>query len=263
MVGEKAWPLRVAVCLIFLYLLSPMAVVLPLSFSNDSILMFPPESWGARWYRALFHNDAMLDAFWVSIRVATAVTLLSLLLGAPAAYALSRCHFAGREAFRTLFTAPLLLPSIVLGLAILLVFVQFNLLGTMFGLIVAHLIITTPYVVRIISTSLAALPPAVEEAATMAGASPLRVFFHITLPLMLPGVMASVALSFMLSFDEVVLSLFVTGPSLTTLPIAIFSYVEGRMDPLIAAISVVLIAITLLLVLLIERSVGLSKAIGK
>lgn len=162
-----------------------------------------------------------------------------------------------------LFTAPLLLPSIVLGLAILLVFVRLELLGTFTGLVIAHLIVTTPYVIRIMITAFSTLPPSVEEAATMLGASPFTVFRRITLPLMMPGLVASAALSFLLSFDEVVISLFITGPRMTTLPVEIFNYVESRTDPMTASISVVLITATLLIIFVIERTLGLSRTIGK
>jgi len=162
-----------------------------------------------------------------------------------------------------LCTAPLLLPSSVLGLAILLVFGRLELLGTFTGLVIAHLIVTTPYVIRIMITAFSTLPPSVEEAATMLGASPFTVFRRITLPLMMPGLVASAALSFLLSFDEVVISLFITGPRMTTLPVEIFNYVESRTDPMTASISVVLIAATLLIIFVIERTLGLSRTIGK
>ena len=204
-----------------------------------------------------------MNAFWVSLGIASVVMVLSLLAGLPAAYAIRRIEFRGREALLNLFTAPLLLPSIVLGLAILLVFVQINLLGTFTGLVIAHLIVTTPYVIRIMITSFSTLPPSIEEAAAMLGASPFTVFRRVTLPLMMPGLIASAALSFLLSFDEVVISLFITGPRMTTLPVEIFNYVESRTDPMTAAISVVLIAATLLIIFVIERTLGLSKTVGK
>jgi len=123
--------------------------------------------------------------------------------------------------------------------------------------------VTTPYVIRIMITAFSTLPPSVEEAATMLGASPFTVFRRITLPLMMPGLVASAALSFLLSFDEVVISLFITGPRMTTLPVEIFNYVESRTDPMTASISVVLIAATLLIIFVIERTLGLSRTIGK
>lgn len=263
MIGKITPPFRLLVLCLYLFLLAPMLIVLPLSFSNDSYLTFPPQSWGVRWYGAMFAHEKLMGAFRISLAIAATVTVIGLAAGVPAAYALRRYSFPGREVARSLFTAPLLLPSIVLGLAILLVFVQARLLGTFTGIVAAHLIVTTPYVIRIMTTAFSTLPPSVEEAATMLGASPLTVFRRITLPLMMPGFIASAALSFLISFDEVVISLFITGPRMTTLPVEIFDYVESRTDPMTAAISVVLIAATLLIIFLIERTLGLSRTIGK
>lgn len=263
MIGRLTFPFKALVACLYLFLLAPILIVLPLSFSNDSFLTFPPQSWGLRWYAAMFSHRGLVDALWVSLGVATTVTILGLIAGVPAAFAIRRYQFIGRDLVLNIFTAPLLLPSIVLGLAILLVFVQARLLGTYTGLVIAHLIVTTPYVIRIMLTAFSTLPPSVEEAATMLGASPFTVFRRITLPLMMPGFVASAALSFLLSFDEVVISLFITGPRMRTLPVEIFDYVESQTDPMTAAVSVVLVAATLLIIFLIERTLGLSKTIGK
>ncbi|TRA95278.1 MULTISPECIES: ABC transporter permease [Rhizobium/Agrobacterium group] len=263
MIGQLTIPFRLLVACIYLFLLAPILIVLPLSFSNDSYITFPPESWGLRWYAAMFSHAGFAQALWISFVIAVTVTILGLAAGVPAAFAIRRRQFIGREFLLNLFTAPLLLPSIVLGLAILLVFVQARLLGTYTGLIIAHLIITTPYVIRIMLTAFSTLPPSVEDAATMLGASPFTVVRRITLPLMMPGFIASAALSFLLSFDEVVISLFITGPRLRTLPVEIFDYVESQTDPMTAAVSVVLVGATLLMIFLIERTLGLSKTIGK
>lgn len=263
MIGRMTVSFKILNVFLYLFLLAPILIVLPLSFSNDSYLTFPPQSWGLRWYGAMFAHRALINAFWVSLLIASIVTVLSMLAAIPAAYAIQRLEFRGRDFLLNLFTAPLLLPSIVLGLAILLVFVQARLLGTYTGLIIAHLIVTTPYVLRIMITALSTIPPSVEDAATMLGASPFTVFYRITLPLMMPGCIAAAALSFLLSFDEVVISLFVTGPRMRTLPVVIFDYVDSQTDPMTAAVSVVLVVATLVVILLIERTLGLSKAVNK
>lgn len=263
MVGSSRWMSHTIVALLYLFLLAPIFIVFPLSFSNDSFLTFPPETWGVRWYKQLFVHKGMMGSFATSLRLATIVTVIAVLTGIPAAYALKRLEFPGREFVLSLFTAPLLLPSIVLGLAMLLVFVDLRLLGTFTGLVIAHLVVTTPYVIRITITALGGIAPALEEAAATLGATPLTVFFRVTLPLMLPGVVASTALAFLISFDEVVLSLFITGPSITTLPVEMFNYVETQANPMIAAVSTMLIVVTILLILMVEKSIGLSKAIGK
>lgn len=263
MIGKMSLPFLLLVLALYVFLLAPLLIVFPLSFSNDQFLTFPPESWGIKWYVEMFHHEGMIKAFRVSMVLAAIVTLISMAVGIPAAYAIKRFEFRGRDVLANLFTAPLLLPSIVLGLTILLVFVRWRLLSTYTGLTLAHLTVTTPYVIRIMMTSFSTLPPSVEEAATMLGASPLTVFRRVTLPLMMPGVVASAALSFLMSFDETVISLFITGPRLRTLPVAIFDYVESRTDPMTAAISVVLIAATLAIIIVIERTMGLGRTVGK
>jgi putative spermidine/putrescine transport system permease protein len=262
MVGRRPWIGGAVVTALYAFLLAPIAIVVPLSFSGDTYLTFPPTSWSLRWYAAMLDHAGIVRAFWTSFALAATVTVLSLACGVPAAYAIARGRFPGRDLLATLFTAPLLLPSVILGVAILLTFSSWGLLGTYPGLVLAHLVLCTPYVVRIMTTALATLPPGVEEAAQSLGAPPAVVFRRVTAPLVAPAVVASAVLSFLISFDEVVVSLFVTGPRLTTLPVEIFTYVDTRTDPLIAAVSVVLVAATLSGVVLIERTVGLRRAVG-
>lgn len=262
MVGRRPWAFAVLVTGLYVFLLAPIAVVVPLSFSGDTYLTFPPASWSTRWYAAMLGNRELVGAFRTSVGLASLVTVLALATGVPAAYAVARGSFPGRHLLATLFTAPLLLPSVILGLAMLLTFSGWGLVGSYPGLVLAHLVLCTPYVVRIMTTALTTLPPGVEEAAATLGASPGVVFRKVTAPLLLPAVTASAVLSFLISFDEVVVSLFVTGPRLTTLPVAIFTYVDTRTDPLVAAVSVVLVAATLGGVVLIERTIGLRRAVS-
>ncbi|MBL8588961.1 MAG: ABC transporter permease [Methylobacteriaceae bacterium] len=256
-----ALKLTAAAC--FVFLLAPVVIVLPISFSGEAFMAFPPASWSGKWYAAMLAHPRMLEAFRVSLTLAALVTALSLAIAFPAAYALARLRPPGADALMSAFTAPLLLPTIVLGLAILIVFASMGLLASWTGLVIAHLVVTVPYALRVLSTALATLPPAVEEAAATLGASGFTVFRRITLPLMAPGLVATCALCFLVSFDEVVISLFMTGPRITTLPVAMFHHVETRADPLVAALSVALVAVTLGVVLIVERSVGLGRAFVK
>ncbi|MBK9083681.1 MAG: ABC transporter permease [Rhizobiales bacterium] len=255
--------LTILASLAFVFLLAPVVIVLPLSFSGDAFMAFPPQSWSARWYAAIFSHARLIEAFFVSLGLAATVTALSLMIALPATYALVRLRPPGAEAMFSLFTAPLLLPTIVLGLAILIVFAGLGLLGTWRGLLLAHLVVCTPYALRVLATSLANLPADVEQAAATLGARPATVFRRVTLPLMLPGVAATGALCFLVSFDETVLSLFMTGPRISTLPVEMFHHVESRADPLVAAVSVLLVGFTLLVVVLVDRSLGLGKAFLK
>lgn len=258
----SAW-FRVLVGLLFLFLLAPLLVVLLTSFSNDAYLAFPPQEWGFAGYRAALNNPAFQRGLVTSLVIAGAATGIALIAGTAAAFALARFAFPGRAALLALFTAPLLVPAIILGLGLLLVFARLGLLATYPGLILGHLLVAQPFVVRVVLTAVRGIPPPLEEAAATLGASPWRVFARVTLPLMIPGMLAAAILAFLASFDEVVISLFLVGPRLTTLPIAIYQTVQYQADPQISALSVLLVAITATLVVIVERSFGFLTALGR
>lgn len=260
--GPGRYIFALIVALLFIFLLAPVILVFPLSFSADAAISWPPSGWSLRWYKALANQPELGAALTNSLILAAIVTVLALAIALPAAVAIGRGNFAGREALMAFLSMPLLLPTIVLGLALLIIFVGQGLIGSWPGLILAHLLVTVPYALRVLSTALGTLPASVEEAASSLGASAMSVFFRITLPLMAPGVIAASAIVFLVSFDEVVITLFIVGPRLTTLPVALFHYVESRTDPLVAAISVLMVLFTVLLVVVLERAVGLRKAVG-
>ncbi|GGF50502.1 polyamine ABC transporter permease [Azorhizobium oxalatiphilum] len=252
-----------AIAAILAFLLAPVLLVFPISFSADAYVSWPPSGWSTKWYVALLENDEMLEAFRNSFLLALYVTVLTLLIATPAAVALARSTFVGRDTLISIFTAPLLLPSIVLGLAILIIFVGQGLVGTWPGMILGHLVITLPYALRVLLTGLGTLPMFVEDAAGTLGAHPLTVFRRITLPLMTPALVATGALSFIVSFDEVVISLFIAGTQLKLLPVSLYHYVESRTDPLVAAVSAIMVLGTLLIVLIMERAMGLRRTVAK
>jgi putative spermidine/putrescine transport system permease protein len=254
---------RAVIVLLYAFLLAPLAVVLLTSFSNDGFLSFPPRHWGIAGYRALLDNGPFQAGLQRSLVLAATVTLATLLIGTASAFAIARYSFRGRGALLAIFTAPLLMPTIVLALALLLVFARIGLLATFPGLVLGHCLVALPYVIRIVLTALRGIPPALEDAAATLGAKPFQVFCRVTLPLMLPGLVAASALAFLASFDEVVISLFLVGPRVTTLPIEVFHYVEYRADPQVSALSVVLIGFTVLLIVVVERSLGVMRALGR
>lgn len=256
-----AWLWRALVVLLYLFLLSPIIIIVITSFNEASYLSFPPESWSLKWYATLLDNEAFVRGFRVSFTLAIGTTILAILVGLPAAIAITKYDFPGRGFFVAFFTMPLMVPGIVLGLGLLLVFSRYSLVATYPGLLAAHLVVTVPYIIRTVATNLLTLPKAYEEAAMSLGATPFAAFRRITLPLVTPGLIAGSAIAFIISFDEVVLTLFLVGPQLTTLPVEIFRYVEYNTDPQIAALSVVLIAISLIIVVVIERALGLRKTL--
>lgn len=249
--------------IVYALILAPIIVVVMLAFSADNFILFPPSGYSLRWFEALSAHAPLLSALGLSVQVASVVTLLSLALGVPAALALAKGTFRGKEALTGVFLAPLLLPTLITGLALLLFFTPLRLTATLPGLVLGHMTVTVPFVIRMMTTALSNLPHDIEAAAATLGATPWRVVRRVTLPLATPGLIACACLSFLLSFDETVISLFISGPRASTLPVEMVRYVEGRTDPLIAALSVVLIIATLIIVVAVERLVGVARAVGK
>ncbi len=245
----------------YAFLLSPLMVVTVLSFSSGQFLTFPPPGWSLRWFEALASSGPILLAARNSVILAAIVMAAALLAGFPAALAVARGLAPPWVAGA--LSLPLLLPTLVIGLALLMVLQPLGLLATWPGLALGHLMVVLPFVVRLLVTAFAAMPPDLEEAAATLGARPLPAFLLITLPLAAPGAIAAATLSFLLSFDETVISLFLVGPRLTTLPVALFHYAESRVDPMLAALAVTLIALSLAIVLLVDRLVGFTRTLGR
>jgi putative spermidine/putrescine transport system permease protein len=257
--GRLVW--RALIFVLYVFLLAPVLVVVVMSFDTQSFMSFPPQGFTLDWYARLTENAAFIRGFQVSLIVGVCTCALATLIGVPAALALARHRFRGSGAVSSLFLAPLMVPTVVLGLALLLTLSPWGLTGSYPGLVLAHLAITTPYVVRTTAMSLLTADLSCEEAARILGANSWATFRRITLPLALPGVLAGAVIAFIISFDEAVISLFVVGPAATTLPVEIYNYVQYRSDPQIAALSVVLIAISVVVVVIIERIIGLSRAL--
>lgn len=245
----------------YVFLLAPLVVVCVLSFTSGPYLSFPPPGFSWRWYAALAANAQILQAALNSLILALAVTAVALLAGLPAALAVARGQAPAWVAGA--LSLPLLLPTLVIGLALLMVLQPLGLLATWPGLALGHLVVVLPFVVRLMAGAFATLPPQLEEAAATLGARPLQGFLLVTLPLGAPGAAAAATLAFLLSFDETVISLFLVGPRLTTLPVALFHYAESRVDPLLAALAVTLIVLALVLVLLVDRLAGLTRTLGR
>ncbi len=245
--------------LVYLLMLAPILVVVPVSFSEQAYLVFPPRGFSLRWYANFFATRELTDALWLSLHLAAWTTAISTVLGTMAALGLTRYRYPGRRALRELFLTPIVMPRLVLGIAFLMFLSRTVLAGRFGGLLLAHVVVAFPYVIRTVSASLTGLDRALEEAGASLGAAPLTVFRTITLPLLKPGIIAGAIFAYVTSFDELVMTLFLAGPRLTTLPVQIFNYLEYTSDPTIAAISVVLVLITTVAVLVTERIVGFGR----
>jgi putative spermidine/putrescine transport system permease protein len=241
-------------------LVAPTVVVIITSFTNGFSLKFPPPGYSARWYAALWHESPeILNAAWLSLRVAAIATGVSVLLGVAAALALARRRAVWARILDSIFMSPLMLPTLALGLALL---VLFNLSGqglSVTTLVIGHVAITTPYILRTTSASLAQLDPALSESARSLGASAWFTFRTVTLPLVVPGIAAGAFIAFMASFDNVAISLFLSDARSEMLPIRLWHIIEANLDVRAAAVSGVLVAATIVLGVVMERVAGISK----
>lgn len=245
-----------------LFLLGPFLILFWSSFGTQASLAFPPKGFTFYWFRKVLGMRMFVDAFRVSVLLAFASTGAALLLGIPAAYALVRFAFPGKGFLELLFTSPIVVPGLVLGFALLSFFTAVARYPVPLRLFLGHMVLLFPYTVRVISASLRNFDPAVEEAAVSLGAPRWVAFLRIVLPNLRAGVMAAFILAFITSFNNVPISLFLSGPGVTTLPIQMLTYMEYYYDPTIAALSTLLILFTVAIIQLVEKTLGLSTTLG-
>jgi putative spermidine/putrescine transport system permease protein len=229
--------------LIVVFMLAPIVFTLVFAFSDASYLIFPPPGYSLRWFVKLFEQRALFAAALNSLLIAAVATLASLIAGTTAALALVRYRFFGREVLRTLFLAPLIVPRIAFGVAMLIYAVVLRRFGGLDSLILAHLMVTLPFAISILSASLVSADRSLEEAAADLGAPPLVTFWKVTLPQIRTGLAVSGFFAFIVSWDQVETSLFLVKIDNMTLPVAMFYYLQRQQDPVIAALSALLIGV--------------------
>jgi putative spermidine/putrescine transport system permease protein len=227
------------------FLLLPVVFIALFSFGSSEWLQFPPPSWTLRWYRALLADPRWVAAFWTSARIATTVMVLSVALGLPVSFALVRGRFPGRTALHAFFVSPLVIPVIILGIGLYAIFLAIGLNGTFWAFVAGHLILALPFSVVCISNALLGFDDAIEQAAVVCGASPIRAAWRVTIPSIRVGILSGALFSFLLSWDEVVLSIFLASPTLQPISVKIWTTLQLELSPVIAAVSTVLILLTI------------------
>lgn len=246
---------------VMLFLVTPILIVIPSAFSDDVAVSFPPIGFSMKWFVNALQTPGFVHALGVSALVAAVATAVSVLVGSLAAYALVRYRFPGRGMIELLLLTPLIVPSIVLAIALTMILGSIGLLGGMAGLFIAHVILTLPYAVRVLTGSMMQIDLALEEASLSLGASPVQVWRLVILPLAAPGLLAAAVFGFIMSFDEFSASFFIAGPGIYTLPIELFNYTEINIDPTVSAVSTVLIAMSAAAFVVIERTVGFARSL--
>ena len=243
-------PMVWAALLVLAFLSVPSLIVLPLSFSDDTVLRFPPQAWSSRWYVAFFASMEWRAAATRSLLVATATTLVAMPVGVATALALRNGSGGWENVVRIAVLSPIFVPGVLFGVAVLFLYAQLRLNNTLLGLVLAHSALALPFVTVLMEAGAAQLDRSLEVAAASLGASPLRVIATVTLPLLRPSILSAALFAFLASFDEIALAYFISSGEYATLPRLMFSALRDSIDPTIAVVSSLLIVITSALIML-------------
>ena len=256
MIGGRASlgrPLLWAYCVLTLvFLCAPILIVVVVSFNASEFIEFPPRAWSLRWYQNYFSARQWVEPTLLSLRIAFVTMVLATVLGTAAAIGLTRGRFRGRRMLEFFFVSPMVMPTIVLAIGLYLLFARFKLVGQPLALYLAHTVVAAPLVIVIVSAALKTTDSAIELAARSLGAGYFRTLWHVTLPTILPSVVSGAAFAFLLSFDEVVLAIFLGGPATTTLPKRMWESVRYEIDPTLTAISTLLVIIPIVILTGVE-----------
>jgi putative spermidine/putrescine transport system permease protein len=254
MSGRAPWLLQPFILLVYIGLLAPLVVVVAVSFGPSPNFAFPPSGFTLHWFAEFFASPAFVTSFFrVSLVVGLLAAGIATVLGTAAAIGLVRFRFVGREALETFFLAPLLVPQILLGAALYLFYARLAVTASIWTLLLGHLVICTPYVIRSVTAGLVGMDPRLEEAAMSLGATQVQAFVKVTLPLLRSSLLSGAIFAFIISFSDINLALFLSGPQSTSLPVHIFSQIQWQGDPTIAAASTLQILIIGMLILVVQR----------
>jgi putative spermidine/putrescine transport system permease protein len=233
--------------LLVVFLIGPTLVLVPMSFSSGRTLQFPPPGFSLQWYENLFTSPVWTSAAASSLQVALLTCIAATVLGTIAAFGLVRGRFPGKELINAVMMAPLIVPLVIVAIGMFAVFVSWRIAGSLLALVIAHTVLALPFVVINVGASLRTMDRNLERAAMNLGASPLKTFRYVTLPRILPGVLAGALFSFITSWDEIVVAIFLTSPFLRTLPVVMWEQVRTEVDPTIAALATLLTLITFII----------------
>jgi ABC-type spermidine/putrescine transport system, permease component II len=255
--------LRIFSYAVIAIVIAPMLVIIATSFTTASYLSFPPIGFTLKWYEVALRKTEFLDSFYFSLRVAVAAAIVATILGALVAIVLTRFRVPGRAVIDAFFMSPLVLPTIVIGIALLQYLSRLHAPMTTEILVLGHVVITTPYVIRLVTASLAGIDLTCERAARNLGAHPVRAFWEVTFPLITPGLGGGATFAFITSFDNVTISVFLATPSRIALPVRIFNLWDQPIEPWLIAICAMVIVFTVVLIALIERTIGVRGVLGR
>ncbi|WP_139976353.1 ABC transporter permease [Ochrobactrum sp. CGA5] len=243
--------------LIFLTL--PLVIIIATSFTETQFLAFPPVGFTLKWYGEFLKDTSYLESIWTSVAIAALATVLAIVIGILAALVVSRSDMKGKRIVSTVFIAPLILPTIVIGAALLQYANALGFARSFFALVVGHTVIVVPYVLRTVLASLERFDQSLEEASHDLGGTAVSTFFLITLPIIKPGLVAGALFAFIISWINVELSIFNATADLMPIPVKLFNYVQYAVDPMLAAVSATTIYVAIIAVIVLDVFVGIDR----
>lgn len=254
---KNKWLTMLAI-VVFLFLFLPLIIIVVTSFGTEAIITFPIKGFTIDWYIMALTSKAFMSSLQLSLIIGVVATLIALIVGIPSAYVLSRDRFKGKKFLNTFFLSPTLIPGIVVGYSIFQMIVVNLRLPIIPGLIIGHFLISVPYVIRVVGSSMEQVDVSIEEAAWTLGCTKKRAFVTVLLPNIVSGIFAAFMLAFVNSFNNVPVSMFLSGPGVTMLPTTLLSYMEFNYDPSVSALSVILMFVTIGVMIVIEKTTGLA-----
>ncbi|WP_316183916.1 MULTISPECIES: ABC transporter permease [unclassified Bradyrhizobium] len=243
------------------FMVAPIVVVCWVAFTPEGFLSIPITSFSLRWFRALAAYPEFVHAFGVSLWLGALSSCVALLFAVPAALAISRYRFRGRDALSALFLSPLMIPHVVLGIAFLRFFTSVGIGGTFAALVIAHVVVVFPFALRLTLAAATGMDRSIEMAAVSLGADGWTMFRRVTLPAILPGIVSGWMLAFIQSFDDLTMTVFLATPGTETLPVRMFLYIQDNIDPLVTSVSASVIAITMTVLIVLDRVYGLDRVL--
>ncbi len=247
--------------LFVVFMVAPILVVCWVAFTPEGFLSIPITTFSLRWFKALANYPEFVHAFGVSLWLGVLSSGVALLFAVPAALALSRYRFRGRDALSALFLSPLMSPHVVLGIAFLRFFTSVGIGGTFLALVIAHVVVVFPFALRLTLAAATGMDRSVEMAAISLGADGWTMFRRVTLPAILPGIVSGWMLAFIQSFDDLTMTVFLATPGTETLPVRMFLYIQDNIDPLVTSVSASVIAVTMTVLILLDRLYGLDRVL--
>ena len=257
------WFSKLITILTYTFILAPMIIIVAVSFNPSAAITFPPEGFSLKWYQNIFtgHTD-FVTGFANSIKIAVIATIFDIFIGVFASLSVTKYNFKGKSLLVSFFTSPMFIPSISFAFVLMRTTASIKMFTPFTKILIGHIVIILPYIIRNTMSVLINFNWTLEDAAASLGANPRQVFFKITLPLIKPGIISGAMLAFLYSFDEAVISSFLTSTKFTTMPIQIINYMEFQFDPTVAAIATILMASSLIIMLVINKLVGLDSMVN-